>query len=143
MKPVRGRLFLLAMIVVVSLVLCLPSTPLFSKMPDWWKQNLPSKGITLGLDLQGGIHLVLEVESDRAVEIAIDRVVNNMTELLAEKKVPVESIKRTSPTEITATLPSPEGKDAVLKLTDDQFPTLTANSPSDRVLVFSVKADEA
>ncbi len=143
MKPVRGRVILLTLAVILSAILFIPSTPLFNHMPAWWKQYLPSKGITLGLDLQGGIHLVLEVESDRAVEIAIDRVVNNMTELLAEKKVPVESIKRTSPTEITVTLPSPEGKDAVLKLTDDQFPTLTANSPSDRVLVFSVKADEA
>src|SRR5437879_7960376 len=137
MKPVAGRLFLLSIAVLVSLVFFLPSTPLFSAMLEWWKQYLPNKGITLGLDLQGGIHLVLEVESDRAVEIAIDRVVNNMTELLTEKKIPVESIKRTSPTEITVTLPSPEGKDALLKLTDDQFPTLTAASTRDRVLVFS------
>src|SRR5437870_13582906 len=143
MKPVAGRLFLLSIAVLVSLVFFLPSTPLFSTMPEWWKQYLPNKGITLGLDLQGGIHLVLEVESDRAVEIAIDRVANNMAELLTEKKVPVESIKRTSPTEITVTLPSPEGKDAVLKHTDDQFPTLTPNSPSDRLLVLPVKADEA
>jgi preprotein translocase subunit SecD len=143
MKPVRGRVILLSLAVILSAILFIPSTPLFNHMPGWWKEYLPSKGITLGLDLQGGIHLVLEVESDRAVEIAVDRIVNNMTELLTEKKVPVESIKRTSPTEITVTLPSPEGKDAVLKLTDDQFPTLTANFPSDRVLVFLVKADEA
>src|SRR5947208_3363958 len=143
MKPVQGRVILLSLAVILSVILFIPSTPLFKHMPGWWKEYLPSKGITLGLDLQGGIHLVLEVESDRAVEIAIDRVANNMAELLTEKKVPVESIKRTSPTEIAVTLPSPEGKDAVLKLTDDQFPTLTANSPSDRVLVFSVKADEA
>jgi preprotein translocase subunit SecD len=143
MKPVRGRVILLSLAVILSVILFIPSTPLFNHMPGWWKEYLPSKGITLGLDLQGGIHLVLEVESDRAVEIAIDRVANNMAELLTEKKVAVESIKRTSPTEITVTLPSPEGKDAVLKLTDDQFPTLTANFPSDRVLVFSVKADEA
>ena len=105
MKPVRGRLFLLAMIVVVSLVLFLPSTPLFSKMPDWWKQNLPSKGITLGLDLQGGIHLVLEVESERAVEIAVDRLVTNLTDVLGDKKIQVESIKRTGSPWASGTLP--------------------------------------
>src|SRR3989454_1386739 len=73
MKPVAGRLFLLSIAVLVSLVFFLPSTPLFSTMPEWWKQYLPNKGITLGLDLQGGIHLVLEVEADRAVEIKLDR----------------------------------------------------------------------
>ena len=143
MKPVRGRLFLLAMIVFVSLVLFLPSTPLFSKMPDWWKQNLPSKGITLGLDLQGGIHLVLEVESERAVEIAVDRLVTNLTDVLGDKKIQVESIKRTGPFEITVTTPSAESKDAVLKLADDQFPTLSSRLSGNKGLVFTLKADEA
>ena len=142
MKPVRGRVILLSLAVILSVILFLPSTPLFKHMPEWWKQYLPNKGITLGLDLQGGIHLVLEVESERAVEIAMDRMANSLTELLAEKKIPVESVKRTSPTEITVTLTSPEGKDAVLKATDDQFPTLTGHSPSERVLVFSLKTDE-
>src|SRR5207249_11343994 len=94
MKPVRGRLFLLAMIVFVSLVLFLPSTPLFSKMPAWWKQNLPSKGITLGLDLQGGMHLVLEVEPQRAVEIARHRLVTNPIGRLVAKTIQAESIQR-------------------------------------------------
>src|SRR5438552_7472491 len=116
MKPVAGRLFLLGIAVVVSLVFFLPSTPLFPAMPEWWKQHLPSKGITLGLDLQGGIHLVLEVEADRAVEISVDRQTTNMTDLLADKKIQVESVKRTGPTEITITAPNADAKNAVLKL---------------------------
>src|SRR5205807_2057061 len=70
MKPVAGRVILLSLTVLVSVVLFLPSTPLFSAMPEWWKQYLPNKGITLGLDLQGGIHLVLEVEAERAIKKA-------------------------------------------------------------------------
>src|SRR2546426_287104 len=116
MKPVAGRLFLLSIAVLVSLVFFLPSTPLFSTMPEWWKQYLPNKGITLGLDLQGGIHLVLEVEADRAVEIKLDRDMAAMTELFAEKKLPVESVKRTGPTEITVALSTPEAK-ALIKNT--------------------------
>jgi len=143
MKAVQGRLILLGLAVIASVVLFIPSTPLFPHMPEWWKEYLPNKGITLGLDLQGGIHLVLEVESDRAVEIAMDRLMNNMTDILAEKKIPVESVKRTTPTEITVTLVSPTDKDALLKIADDQFTILTASSPSDRVVVFSMKAQEA
>ena len=130
MKPVAGRLILLSVTVVVSLVLFLPSTPLFSSMPEWWKQNLPSKGMTLGLDLQGGIHLVLEVEAERAIEIKLDRDVSNMAELFAEKKLKVESVKRTGPTEITVNLAEPGAKEAVLTLIDYQFPTLSERSPS-------------
>ena len=143
MKPVAGRLILLSVTVVVSLVLFLPSTPLFSSLPAWWKHNLPSKGMTLGLDLQGGIHLVLEVEAERAIEIKMDRDVSNMTELFAEKKLKVESVKRTGPTEITVNLVEPGAKEAVLTLVDDQFPTLGGRSPSDRVLLLTLKPDEA
>src|SRR5437016_9201431 len=133
MKPVAGRVILLSLTVLVSVVLFLPSTPLFSAMPEWWKQYLPNKGITLGLDLQGGIHLVLEVEAERAIEIKLDRDVGNLAELLAEKNLKVESVKRTCPTEITIVVAEPGAKDAIMTLTDDQFPTLSARSPSDRV----------
>src|SRR5438552_18017627 len=135
MKPVRGRVILLTMAVILSAILFIPSTPLFNHMPAWWKQYLPNKGITLGLDLQGGIHLVLEVEADRAVEIKLDRDMAAMTELFAEKKLPVESVKRTAPTEVTVALSTPEAKEAVLNLTDDQFPTLSGRSSGDRTLV--------
>ena len=37
-------------------------------LPGWWKGALPSEPVHLGLDLQGGIHMVLEVQVDRAVE---------------------------------------------------------------------------
>src|SRR5438093_13659749 len=66
-----------------------------------------------------------------------------MTELFAEKKLPVESVKRTGPTEITVTLSTPEAKEAVLNLTDDQFPTLSGRSSGDRTLAFSLRPDEA
>lgn len=142
MKPVRGRVTLLTLAVVLSIVLFIPSTPLYGHMPEWWKRYLPGKGITLGLDLQGGIHLVLEVESDRAVEIAVDRIISNMTDLLAEKKITVEAVKRTGPAEITITLPGPEAKEPVLKLTDDQFPTMSGRSAGDRMIILSMRSDD-
>ena len=74
MKKVGGRLWLLTLVLVGSFVSFLPSyPPLYQAMPSWLKTVLPNKGITLGLDLQGGIHMVLEVDEDRAVEIAVDR----------------------------------------------------------------------
>ncbi len=77
MKKVGGRFALLALVVVLSAVFFLPSYPaVFQALPPWLKKAFPNKGISLGLDLQGGIHLVLEVEEDRAVEIAVDRSVN-------------------------------------------------------------------
>src|SRR2546426_3683204 len=104
MNPVAGRLFLLGIAVVVSLVFFFPSTPLFPAMPEWWKQHLPNKGITLGLDLQGGIHLVLEVEAERAIEIKLDRDVTTMTELFAEKRSEEHTSELQSPCNLVCRL---------------------------------------
>src|SRR4249919_299531 len=99
MKKIGGRLALLALVVVASVVFFLPSyPPLYKALPYWLRAVLPNKGITLGLDLQGGIHLVLEVEEDRAVEIAVDRSVTAIQDLLVDKKIPVESVTRTTQT---------------------------------------------
>ncbi|HEU4505066.1 MAG TPA: protein translocase subunit SecD [Nitrospira sp.] len=125
MKKVRGRLLLLLLVVVISVFCFLPSFPdVHQALPAWTKSFLPNKGISLGLDLQGGIHLVMEVDEDRAVEIAVDRSVVALQDLLVEKKIPVESVKRTSPTRITIQFQNADVKPQVQKLLDD-FPSFT------------------
>jgi preprotein translocase subunit SecD len=62
-------------------------------MPDWWKKSMPSKGIVLGLDLQGGLHLVFEVEGDKAVEASAERYVYLIKDTLQKKKLQAE-VKR-------------------------------------------------
>ncbi|HEY5626849.1 MAG TPA: protein translocase subunit SecD [Nitrospira sp.] len=122
MKKVRGRLMLLVSIIVVSFICVLPSyPPLYQTLPSWAKSLLPNKGITLGLDLQGGIHMVMEVDEDRAVEIAVDRSVTSLQDVLVDKKIPVESVTRTEPTRITMQFQNAELKSDIQKVLDD-FP---------------------
>jgi preprotein translocase subunit SecD len=123
MKKVRGRLSLLLLVLVISVFAFIPSYPdLYQALPTWVKSILPNKGIALGLDLQGGIHLVMEVDEDRAVEIAVDRSVVALQDMLLEKKIPVESVKRTSPTRVTIQFQNADLKAQIQKLLDD-FPT--------------------
>src|SRR5215212_9944475 len=123
MKKVGGRLALLALVLVLSVVFFLPSyKPLYQALPDWARKALPDKGITLGLDLQGGIHMVMEVDEDRAVEIAVDRTVVSVQDLLVDKKIPVESIKRTGSQQITIHFVNADLKPQIQKLSDD-YPT--------------------
>jgi preprotein translocase subunit SecD len=120
MKKVGGRLLLLASVVVLSVIFFVPSyQPFYQGLPDWMKKVMPSKGITLGLDLQGGIHLVMEVDEDRAVEIAVDRSVASLQDGLVEKKIPVESVIRTGPTQITFQFQNGELKTQIQKMIDD------------------------
>ena len=125
------RLAIIAATILVSLVLFLPSTPLYSSMPDWWKRYLPSQGVTLGLDLQGGMHVVLRVESDKAVEGIVDRALATLPSALAEQKLSGVTAKRTGPLELEIDFTGQETeaetgtlKDSLIKLMDDSYPNL-------------------
>ena len=123
MKRVGGRVALLGLVLVLSLAFFLPSYPaLFQSLPDWMKRALPNKGITLGLDLQGGIHLVLEVEEDRAVEIAVDRAATAIQDLIADKKLQVEAVTRTGHSQITLEFKNGDQKAELQKLLEE-FPS--------------------
>ena len=144
MKKVGGRLTLLALVVVLSVIFFIPSyQPFYQALPDWLKRVMPNKGITLGLDLQGGIHLVMEVDEDRAVEIAVDRSVVSLQDLLVDKKIPVESVTRTGPTQVTIQFQNAELKAQIQKMIDD-YPTFseTESAGSANRLVWELREIE-
>ncbi|THJ11053.1 MAG: protein translocase subunit SecD [Nitrospira sp. CG24C] len=144
MKKVGGRLLLLALVVVLSVIFFIPSyQPLYQGLPAWVKQVMPNKGITLGLDLQGGIHLVMEVDEDRAVEIAVDRSVVSLQDVLLDKKIPVESVARTGPTQITIQFQNGELKAQIQKMIDD-YPIFseTESAGSANKLVWELREAE-
>jgi len=92
-KNVLWRFLLIGFTVLIAVIFFLPNTPLFKFMPEVWKKNMPSKGIVLGLDLQGGLHLVFEVEGDKAVEASVERFTYLIKETLQKKKLQAE-VKR-------------------------------------------------
>jgi preprotein translocase subunit SecD len=145
MKKVGGRLTLLVLVVVLSVIFFIPTyQPFYQALPSWLKQVMPSKGITLGLDLQGGIHLVMEVDEDRAVEIAVDRSVASLQDVLVEKKIPVESVTRTGPAQITMQFQNAELKEQIQKLIDD-YPIFSETAPAGSAnrLVWELREAEA
>ncbi len=92
-KNILWRILFIGFTVAVAVVFFLPNTPLFSYMPEWWQKSMPSKGIVLGLDLQGGLHLVYEVEGQKAVETSTERYATLITDNLAKKNIKAD-IKR-------------------------------------------------
>ena len=51
----------------------------------WFSMPLKER-INLGLDLQGGMHLILEVETEKAVENAVERMVDNLRDEFRKKR---------------------------------------------------------
>ena len=84
-KNVLWRFALIGLTILLAMVYLLPDTPVFKSMPQWWQDTMPSRGITLGLDLQGGLHLVFEVDGERAVEIAAERLAASLQRAAEDK----------------------------------------------------------
>lgn len=135
-KNILWRFILIGLTVVLALVFFLPNTPLFQYMPQWWKDSMPGKGITLGLDLQGGVHLVFEVEGDRAVEITTERIAQSIKDILEKKKITAEVTRNG----LLLTV-SPNSID-VRKAVEDSYPILTPVETGTK-LVYELSDKEA
>jgi preprotein translocase subunit SecD len=101
-KSIGWRTATLVALLLVSLVYLTPS--LTDELPPWWSGVLPKDKIHMGLDLQGGVHLVLEVEAVKAVESHLERVVEDLKQELRKNKVRYGEIKRTGTEGILITL---------------------------------------
>ncbi|MGK2941954.1 MAG: protein translocase subunit SecD [Immundisolibacter sp.] len=59
-----------------------------------WLTALHAQPMFLGLDLRGGVHFLLEVDTEAAVRAAEDRLVDDLRQLLREDKLRYEWVRR-------------------------------------------------
>jgi preprotein translocase subunit SecD len=64
-----------------------------------WSFYPPSQKVNLGLDLKGGVHLVMRVQTDAALRIETERTVERLREALPKANVQSTKLEVTSPTE--------------------------------------------
>jgi len=60
-RSLKWRFVLYGAITLFAIILLMPTVT--SQLPDWWGKIFPGEKIHLGLDLQGGMNLILEVEA--------------------------------------------------------------------------------
>jgi preprotein translocase subunit SecD len=92
LRSLKWRFVFYAAITVFSILLLLPT--LTSRLPSWYGSVIPGEKIHLGLDLQGGMHLVLEVQAEKAVESAVERLKAGLKDDLKEKGIPFGKVER-------------------------------------------------
>jgi SecD/SecF fusion protein len=91
--------------------------------PGWWKKYV-SPGLRLGLDLQGGIHLVLKVDINKAIENTLDLAAGNFKDALAEKKITAVRTDSGDAHQIIFTLPNTGAMETVRQIISDEFDNL-------------------
>jgi preprotein translocase subunit SecD len=121
-RSIRFRVGITVVICLAALVYLAPS--LTSNLPDFWKQYLPTDKVRLGLDLQGGMHLVLEVDTAKAVETTLERSANDLKEVLMDSRVRFRFLDRLKDTRPTFEFPDTAARDAFDKIMKAQYPDL-------------------
>ena len=90
-------------------------------LPSWKPALWPHKQINLGLDLQGGMHLVLEVDTGKAIESHVERISQEIRELLKKKRIRHVAIERVEGIKISAEVKKEESIEKFRALLDDEF----------------------
>ncbi len=91
LRSLKWKFLLYAAITVFCILLLLPTAT--SQLPQWWSKIFPGEKIHLGLDLQGGMYLLLGVEGDKAVESYVEQIKNNLKDDLKDQGIPVGKLE--------------------------------------------------
>ncbi|MEE8575023.1 MAG: protein translocase subunit SecD [Thermodesulfobacteriota bacterium] len=143
MKSITWRLVMLIGFTLMGIYLFLPSTPISKSLPAFWSDNMPL--ITLGLDLQGGMHIVLEVDQDKAIETHVERLSDSANDFLKEKKIPFSYVRVRSGNVMSITYPSGSNKkvpQSIKEAISEEFPVFDSPSDNSNSLEFSLTETE-
>jgi preprotein translocase subunit SecD len=102
-----------------GIVMALPSF-----LPEQTRNNLPSwlphKAVTLGLDLQGGVHLLLEVETQELVKEKYSQLLGVLRKELRKESILYTNLRQLND-HVTVTLRSPGDRDKLDVLIQKHF----------------------
>lgn len=123
MKGYTWRIFLIVAFIVASAVYLTPT--LANTLPTWWTDMmLPKDKIHLGLDLQGGTHLVMGVDTQKAVEGSLDLIATDLEDSLATENLRYKSIARVGSDKVQLSLYDRGTADKAQELVKKKYPDM-------------------
>ncbi|MDQ6990726.1 MAG: protein translocase subunit SecD [Mariprofundaceae bacterium] len=119
----RWKIWLILITFVISIMASLPNV---MTVPSWWPSSL-SKPMNLGLDLKGGIHLVVDVDVDVAVAHNVEEEVSTVRGILRQHKMRYKKLDAKGRS-ILLTLKNTSDHDQALSLLHDALPKYSVES---------------
>lgn len=124
-ENLRLRIVTLAIAVIGGVLLLVPT--FVSDLPQFWKDYLPTRHVNLGLDLQGGTHLILSVGVDKALENNAERNAEYLRRAFEEEKISGAAVTRDGQAiEIRG-----GDNEAIVAVLEERFSALSVNRMSD------------
>lgn len=118
-RQVLYRVAICVALVVGAVVFLLPT--FVQPAPAWWPWKQP---VRLGLDLQGGTHLLYQVDLEQALQNSLDRQVQDIERELRAAQIGASVVERDGET-IRIRLANRDKREDAITLMKDRFPTLT------------------
>jgi preprotein translocase subunit SecD len=119
-KRIRGRVILLLALTLLTGYYIVPSLGPAESLPSLFPGILPrAERMNLGLDLQGGMHLVLEVQAEKAVENTTERLREEVKRLLDKEKVGIAELRREGTAGIVLKVARAEDRDKAQRALGD------------------------
>jgi preprotein translocase subunit SecD len=132
LKRFSIRLVIVLAVIIAAIVYSIPTFK-----PEIW----PHKKVNLGLDLQGGMHLVLEVNAEKAVEAAVERNFQEVRELMRKSQVQTSSVERPSPLKIAVQVQGRESVEKFKSILDKELRDLRISNRREEPEVFAAILD--
>lgn len=83
-----------------------------------------NKKVKLGLDLQGGMHVVLGVDTQKAVDAKVDSITNQLRKELAKDKIDFSYVQKTNDNTINIALKDKGAYEKAKGIVGDNYPSL-------------------
>lgn len=122
------KLVFLVCLIFFSIMTLVPS--FYSSAPSWWKTYMAPEGLRLGLDLQGGMHLVLKVNLKKAEENSLLFAANDLKDTLTEQSISAVRTPSSLTDTVIFTLPNTSAVDKVKTIIETDFPDIDAKIDS-------------
>jgi len=110
-----------ALFIAAVIVICIFGLVGLPKSIADVKSNFGNR-IKLGLDLQGGTHLILQVQVQEAISQETDQTLDHITTLLRDKSIRYDEIRKLNDTQILVHNLAPEQAGTARNLIADQYP---------------------
>jgi preprotein translocase subunit SecD len=117
------------LLVILACLYALVGYPTFPTSIAQIKDNF-SKEIKLGLDLQGGTHLILQVQVQEAIAQETDQTVDRLTTQLRAKNITYDEVRRVDDTHIVVRNLDPKGLDDFRNIISAQYANFWDLSPT-------------
>ncbi len=100
---------------------------LASTEPEWLAK-IGARRMRLGLDLQGGVHFLMEVDKKAALDKRLDAYADDVRALLRDKRLTYQSVERRPDNTFLVTLAKPGDADAARTQIQTSLATISSNA---------------